>query len=177
MSLLRKIINHRRCKKLKSCGEKVWIGKNCTLNGNIEVGSDVVIGQGAYFISTQARLLIHDHVVFGPNVTIYTGDHATDIVGKHIIEITDEDKKKQHGIYDKDVVIEAGCWIGTRAIILKGVTIGRGSVIGAGAIVTKDVPPYTVYVGVPSVKCMSRFSESQILQHEKMLEDRGIVIR
>lgn len=177
MSLLRKIINHRRCKKLRLCGAKVWIGKNCTLNGNIEVGSDVVIGQGAYFISTQARLVIHDHVVFGPNVTIYTGDHATDIIGKHIIEITDEDKKKQHSVYDKDVVIEAGCWIGTRAIILKGVTIGRGSVIGAGAIVVKDVPPYSIYVGVPPVKCRNRFSESQIIEHEKLLENRGIVIR
>lgn len=92
------------------------------MNGNIEVGSDVVIGQGAYFISTQAKLMIHDHVMFGPNVTIYTGDHATDIIGKHIIEITDADKKKQHNIYDKDIEIEAGCWIGTRAIILKGVT-------------------------------------------------------
>lgn len=177
MNLLRKIINYIRCKKLKSYGSKVWIGKNCTLNGHIEVGSDVVIGQGAYFISTQARLVIHDHVVFAPNVTIYTGDHAMDIIGKHIIEITDVDKKKQHNIYDKDVVIEAGCWIGTRAIILKGVTIGRGSVVGAGAIVTKDIPPYTIYVGVPSVKCMNRFSESQIIEHEKILEDRGIVIR
>lgn len=81
-----------------------------------------MIGQGAYFISTQAKLMIHDHVMFGPNVTIYTGDHATDIIGKHIIEITDADKKKQHNIYDKDIEIEAGCWIGTRAIILKGVT-------------------------------------------------------
>lgn len=126
--------------------------QNGSLSGNIEVGSDVVIEQGAYFISTQEKLMIHDHVVFDPNATIYTGDHAIDIIGKHIIEITDADKKKQHNIYTKDVEIEAGCWIGTRAIIFKGVTIGRGSVIGASVIVKKDVPPYTIYVGVPSVK-------------------------
>ena len=97
---------------------------------------------------------------------------------KHIIEISDSDKKKTNDPqkYDADVVIESGCWIGTRAIILKGVTVGRGSVIGAGAIVTKDVPPYSVYIGVPSARIKPRFSEEQIAEHERVLLERGISI-
>ena len=123
-------------------------------------------------VSTRAKIVIHDYVLFGPNVTIYTGDHPIDIVGKHIYEIKDSEKE---GKWDKDVIIESGCWIGTRAIILKGVTIGKGSIIGAGAVVTKNVPPYSVYVGVPQARTIQRFSSEEIRMHEKMLNDRNIL--
>lgn len=177
MKLLSKIVLSIRCRKIKSYGKGVWVGKNTTLTGNIYVGSNVVIGPGACFVSTQANLIIHDYVVFGPNVTIYTGDHATDVIGKHIIEVSDEDKRKLDKVYDKDVIIEPGCWIGTKVIILKGVRVGRGSVIGAGAVVTKDVPPYSVYVGTPEVKVFNRFTEKEIEEHERLLAKRGIVYR
>lgn len=170
------IQNHRR-KALRKYGQGVRISKDCHLQGNIECGNNITIGVGAYFVSTGATIHIHDHVVFGPNVTIYSGDHPTDVIGKHISEITDDDKKSLEKEYDADVVIESGCWIGTRAIILKGVTIGRGSVIGAGAIVTKDIQPYSIYVGVPSAKCIDRFSDEQIVEHESMLLNRGICVR
>ena len=136
------------------------------------MGSNVVLGTGSHFVSTRANIYVHDHVIFGPNVTIYTGDHPMDIIGKHISELTDADKTGP--ALDQDVVIESGCWIGTRAIILKGVTIGRGSVIGAGAIVTKDVPPYSIYVGVPPVsRTIKRFDENQKQEHEMTLRIRG----
>ena len=76
-------------------------------------------------------------------------------------------------MYDQDVVIESGGWIGTRAIILKGVTIGKGSVIGAGAVVTKSLSPYSIYVGVPVAKTYPRFSEEQIIEHEQALFNNG----
>lgn len=173
---IKKILQFNRIRKLKSYGKNVFIGKGSKIIGNVEVGSNVNIGSGVNLVSTMATIKIHDYVVFGPNVTVYTGDHATDIVGKHIIEITDKDKKATGKIYDRDVVIEAGCWVGTGAIILKGVT-GRGSVIGAGAVVTKDVPPYSVYVGVPQRKVFERFTPEEITRHEKMLEERGITIK
>ena len=131
-----------------------------------------MIGNGALFVSTRAAIRIHDHVIFGPNVTIYTGDHPTNVLGKHISELTDEDKNDPR--LDQDVVIESGCWIGTGVIILKGVTVGRGSVIGAGAVVTKDVPPYSVYVGVPSARTFARFDAAQIEEHEKLLQQGGL---
>lgn len=172
---LYEIIQNRRRKALKKCGKNVRISKGCNLQGNIECGDNITIGVGAYFVSTGATICIHDHVVFGPNVTIYSGDHPTNVIGKHISEITDNDKKSLGGGYDADVVIESGCWIGTRAIILKGVTIGRGSVIGAGAVVTKNVPPYSIYTGVPSQKIRERFSKEQIVEHERILKDRGLL--
>ena len=72
--------------------------------------------------------------------------------------------------FDEDVIIGEGCWIGTRAIILKGVTIGKGSVVGAGAVVTKDIPPYSIYVGVPTARVFPRFTEEEIIEHERMLK-------
>ncbi|RYE17040.1 MAG: acyltransferase, partial [Sphingobacteriales bacterium] len=50
----------------------------------------------------------------------------------------------------KFIIIEDDCWIGTNSVVLAGVTVGRGSVIAAGSVVTKDVPPYSVVAGVPA---------------------------
>lgn len=161
--------------KLSKVGANCYVGKSCNLQGNIEVGNNVKIGRNANFVSTRAAIHIHDYVIFGPSVTIYTGDHPIDIVGRHIGEITDKDKSNRTGD-DIDVTIEAGCWIGTNAIILKGVTIGRGSVIAAGAIVTKNVPPYSIYMGIPAQRTVPRFTEEQIVLHESMLKQRSITI-
>lgn len=175
ISVVREGMNRYRARKLTKCGKHVWISRTAHLQGNIEVGDDVRIGDRANFVSTMATLRIGSHVVFGPDVTIYTGDHATDFLGYHISEITDDMKRARGKAYDRDVVIEAGCWIGTRAMILKGVTVGRGSVIGAGAIVTRDVPPYSVYVGVPDVRVYPRFTEEQIAEHERILASRKML--
>ena len=176
-NIIKKVILKYRLSNLDSYGEDVWVGKNSVLQGNIEVGSHVNIGRGAQFVSTMAKIHIHDYVVCGPNVTIYTGDHPMDVIGKHICEVTDADKIGLKGQYDKDVTIESGCWIGTRAIILKGVTIGRGSVIGAGAVVTKDIPPYSIFVGVGHCgEIMRRFNDEQIMEHEEILTKRNISI-
>jgi len=166
------LVKKHRLKGLLKYGENISVGKNCTFIGRIKCGNNIYIGDGAYFVSTKANLEIHDNCVFGPNVTIYTGDHAIRVIGKHIIDVTDNDKQLLGDGFDQDVIIEEGCWIGTRAIILKGVTIGKGSVIGAGAIVTKDVPPYTVYVGVPSCRMFPRFSNEEIEEHERLLGER-----
>lgn len=162
-------IRKHRMKGLTKYGDDVKVGKKCRFIGWIECGRHISIGEGAYFVSSRAKLIIEDNCVFGPNVTIYTGDHATHVIGKHILDISDEDKEKLEGEFDLDVVIEEGCWIGTRAIILKGVRVGKGSVIGAGAIVTKDVPPYSIYVGVPSMKILPRFTKEEILEHESRI--------
>lgn len=172
-----KCIQTVRASKLTSYGDKVRIMRGASFVGDIEVGSNVYIGERANFVSALAKIKIHDYVIFGPDVAIYTGDHAVDIVGKHICEVTNQDKHESGREYDKDVVIEAGCWIGTRAIILKGVTIGRGSVIGAGAIVTRDIPPYSIFVGNgTSGQIRKRFTNEQIAEHECLLKIRGVTI-
>lgn len=169
---IRSLITKHRLKSISKYGENIRVAKNCNFQGEIVLGSNISIGMGAHFVSTKATLHIHSNTLIAPNVTIYTGDHPIHVIGKHISEITDQDKDKLSSKFDSDVVIEEGCWIGTRAIILKGVTIGRGSVIGAGAVVTRSVPPYSVYVGVPAAKIFPRFTEEEIREHERILAMR-----
>lgn len=75
---------------------------------------------------------------------------------------------------DKDVIIEDGVWVGCNVTILKGVHIGKGSVIAAGSIVTKDVPPYSIVGGNPAKVIKFRFTEEQIKEHERILNERNL---
>lgn len=129
---------------------------------NIHVGNHVSIGENARFWTTRAQIYIEDYVLFGPDVTIITGDHRKDVVGKHIIELTDADKTADD---DRDVVIGKGAWIGAGTMILKGVHIGADAVVAAGSVVTKDVAPYTIAGGSPARFIKNRFSEEQLARH------------
>lgn len=97
-------------------------------------------------------LRIGDNVMMGPEVTILTHTHR--------IDRTDIPMGKQ-GSMVSEVIIGDDVWIGMRAIILPGVRIGSGVVIGAGAVVTKDVPDYAVVGGVPARVIRYRKSKEQ----------------
>jgi acetyltransferase-like isoleucine patch superfamily enzyme len=132
---------------------------------NIEVGDDVSIGYGAVFMATQSKILIGNKVMFGPNVTIVGGNHNTSPIGRFMYDV----HEKRDGD-DEDVVIEDDVWVGCGAIILKGVRIGRGSVVAAGALVNRNVPPYTVMGGVPAKVIGVRFQDFETLRtHDSAL--------
>lgn len=145
------------------------------INGieNIECGNSVSIGVGSILFCTRARIVFMGHFVSGPHLTIITGDHMP-VVGKYLDTVTDEDKDivdKAHD-YDQDVVIEEDVWAGANVTILKGVTIGRGCIIAAGAVVTKDMPPYSIVGGVPAKVIKKRWDAKQIDEHERLLKSR-----
>lgn len=132
----------------KSCGKSVRIGEHCNLNyKNISIGNHVSIGNNAYFMCAMANIIIGDHVMFGPNVTMTTGSHRVDVMDRYMDELTNADKLPEN---DKDIVFVGDNWVGANAIILKGVTVHKGAVIAAGALVTKDVPEYAIVGGVPA---------------------------
>lgn len=167
-------IHTLRVKYLKSCfaecGKNVEIGNNLEcIPSHLHVGNNVYIGPHASFMASIAHIYIGNYVMFGPNCTIRGGDHRIDVIGKHIYEVADSEKLPQN---DKDVIIEEGCWIGCNVVILKGVTLGKGAVVAAGAVVTKDVPPYAIVAGVPAKVIRLRFTEEEIKSHEQKLYDR-----
>ena len=141
------------------CGKKVRVPRCCDFSGieNIYIGNNVALGVRLTVLSTNAKLIIGDDVMMGPNVTMITGNHRIDILDKPMICVTDSEKLPEN---DQDIVIENDVWIGANVIILKGVKIGQGSVIAAGAVVTKDVPPYTIAGGCPAKVIKNRFDSS-----------------
>lgn len=150
--------------RFKACGKNVRINSGGIFTYHtISIGSDVFIGANAIMQSRHGEIIIGNHVAFGPCVHIFGGNHEINEVGKYMKSLSTQN--------DGQVVIEDDCWIGSNATILKGVRIGRGSVIGAGAIVSKDIPPYSIYTGVPEVKIRRRFTDAQIEQHEKLLKE------
>lgn len=149
----------------RSCGSEVWFDPYGSYTySNINIGNKVKIGTGAEFIAANTTITIGNNVMFGPNVTIRGGNHNTSVLGKYMYDVIE--KKPED---DVSVVIEDDVWIGTRSIILKGVRIGRGAIIAAGTVVTKDVPPYAIAGGIPARVIKWRWTIDQILSHEKAL--------
>lgn len=151
-----------------SCGSNVKLSYDIDIRGseNIHIGSNVQIGPHALLWTTRAKLTFEDNILVGPGLTVITGDHRVDVIGKHIINVTDEEKLPEH---DADVKICQGVWIAANVTILKGITIGEGAVIAAGSVVTKDVEPYSICAGVPCKKIKDRFTQEELVEHKKML--------
>ena len=155
---------------MRHCGKGVYLRPmSSDIKGieNMSVGDGTSIPKGSTIYCTRATLTIGKKVVFGPKPTIITGDHRIDVIGKHIIDVGDEEKLPEQ---DLPVVIEDGVWVGANVTILKGVTIGRGSVVAAGSVVTKSCAPYSIIGGVPAKLIRTRFTEEEILRHEACLE-------
>ena len=149
------------------CGNNVSIGRGCYFtNATISIGEDVYIGPGCRFQSTKSKILIGNHVMFGPDVSVHGGNHRIDIIGRYMKDITLEDKLPEN---DLEIVISDDVWIGAGAIILNGVNIGKGSIIGAGSVITRAVPPYTIVVGSRPQQTFQRFDTEQILKHLQLI--------
>lgn len=115
----------------------------CT--NRIDIGSNVVIRSDCMFFAGEedgGDIIIENDVIIGSGVHIYCDNHRFDDPSQPI--------GQQGFVPTQAVYIRQGAWIGARAILLPGVTIGRNAVVGAGAVVTKDVPDHTLAVGVPA---------------------------
>lgn len=110
--------------------------------GRLEIGSGTWLSPGVIIHSHRdAPIHIRERCDIGPGVEIVTGGH----------EVGPSERRAGQGTAEA-IVIEAGCWIGARALILGGVTVGAGSIVAAGAVVTDDVAPNTLVAGVPARK-------------------------
>lgn len=170
--MIQRIYNHFMVpyykKRMATCGEHVCFTPwNSVFSfDTMYLGNYVNIGYNADMVATLSKIIIGDHVMIGPNVSIRGGDHRTDIVGKYVDMVGDEDKLPEN---DGDVVFEGDNWIGMNSTILKGVTIGRGCIVAAGSVVNKSTPRYSIVGGVPAKVLKMRFTPEQIELHEQML--------
>jgi len=125
-----------------SCGENVAIFSDSFLYSpeKLFVGSNVSIHPMCY-IDAAGGIVIGDDVSIAHSVTIMSSEHN---FSRSDLNIKDQEIRKL------ETVIESNVWIGSRAVILAGTKVHTGSVVGAGAVVTKDVPALCVVVGVPA---------------------------
>jgi acetyltransferase-like isoleucine patch superfamily enzyme len=130
-------------------GEKTRISHNAMLDvhnfrgleqSGITIGDNSLIGP-YNFIWGQGGVHIGNNVMFGPRVSVLPVNHNFDDPSRSI---------RDQGITAKGIRIDDDAWIAAHAVIIDGVHIGRGSAVGAGALVTKDVPPYSLVVGSPA---------------------------
>ena len=137
-------------------GNRVTIGKYAIIRpSNIYVGpigEGLTMGDnsniGPYnYIGCSGKITIGNNVMLAPRVSIYAENHVFDHPELLI---------RDQGVEKKEVIIEDDCWIAANSIILAGVTIGQGSVVAAGSVVTENVPAYSVVAGVPAKFIKSR---------------------
>ncbi len=121
----------------------IKIGKGSTIHmkanffqpKNIEIGDDTIVGDNT-FLDGRAKIKIGNHVDIASSVMIYNSEH----------DLESEDFKAR----EESVEVGDYVFVGPRAIILPGVRIGKGAVVAAGAVVTKDIPDYAIVGGVPA---------------------------
>lgn len=130
----------RICGKLifDNCGEKVDIGRKIKFSAHISLANNSGIGDSCYF---QGEVSIGEHVMIAPQAAFIATTHCFD---------STQMPMNLQGSIDKGIVIGNDVWIGYRAIVLAGVTVGDGAIVGAGAVVTKDVPEYAIVGGSPA---------------------------
>ncbi|WP_281170934.1 acyltransferase [Paucisalibacillus globulus] len=132
-------------KKFKSYGEGAEFrpGAYGVACSNISLGKNVIIRPNTMlFATSNTEITIEDNVLMGSGVHIYVTNHE---YRNSELDIIHQGHSK-----GKPVVLKRGCWIGANVIILPGVTIGENAVVGAGSIVTRDVPRRSLVVGNPA---------------------------
>lgn len=172
-SLIRKILinifnraNSNNISTKSLCSHKLsYKFKNVTIKDNSLVDTNSAVGNHCYmgygvFVSSAT---IGRYCSIGNYVSIGPGEHSLSFASTHSYFMAREGVN----LTDEAVTLGPDVWVGVGAIILRGVKIGTGAVVGAGAVVTKDVPPYAIVVGVPAKVVRYRFSQNKI---EKLLE-------
>lgn len=128
----------------------------------VSVGNYTYGGLRVFAYTTNSRLKIGNFCSIAGEVEfILASDHYTNHLSTYPFK-TKILNYSAEAISKGDIVVEDDVWIGERAIILSGVNIGQGAVIAAGAVVTKDVPPYAIVGGVPAKVIRYRFNERTI---------------
>lgn len=141
---------------------RVYNKENFYMEGHTKVDHNSII------MNTNARFILKKYSGCAVNLTVITGTHPQ-FPGRFYRTIS----KKKEGLdiskYDKDVIVNEDVWIGCNVTLLSGVEIGRSSIVAAGAVVTKSMPPYCIIGGVPAKPIKVKWTLDEIMLHEEKL--------
>jgi acetyltransferase-like isoleucine patch superfamily enzyme len=141
---------HTEPRGVYKIGKDVVIQATAILIGDnkIEIGDGSWIGSYCNLRPVDHKIVIGKNVLIAQMVSIISDSHEYRDVNKPM---------KEQGIFGADIIIEDNVWVGCNSVILHGVRIGTGSIVSAGSIVTKNIPPYSIVAGVPA-KIIKRYS-------------------
>lgn len=162
MNYIRRIVQrlyyYRLYLKSPKLGKSICLSKR----GQFIREEQIVMGDNIFISSnfhiSAYKLIFGNNIIIGPNLVIECNNHKTDIVGKTVYSVS-------HDKIYKGVTIEDDVWIGANVVILPGVTISQGCIVGAGSVVSRTLPPYTICVGVPCRPIKKRFSDDILYKH------------
>jgi acetyltransferase-like isoleucine patch superfamily enzyme len=144
-------------------GDRVTVGRFAIIRGSrqyggAELGEGLIVGSnsniGPYcYVGCSGGIRIGNNVMMAPRCSLFAENHNFDDMAHTL---------KEQGVSRAPIEIEDDCWIASHSVILAGVTIGRGSVVAAGSVVTKSMPPYSIIAGVPARFIKSRAPDSSV---------------
>jgi acetyltransferase-like isoleucine patch superfamily enzyme len=114
-------------------GENVFIHLGCRFEGNIAIGKNSVIGR---------KVVLIGNILIGENVSI--------TAESYLFSMSHDANDINFGTFDKAVVINDYCWLGVRSIVMPGVIMGKGSILGANSVATKNILEFSIYLGIPA---------------------------
>lgn len=146
-----------------------FVAANATAIGQIQIGTGVSIWYGAVVRADVERIEIGDYTNIQDGAILH-GDPGEPTVLEEYVTVG-------HRAVIHSAYIERGCLVGIGAIVLNGVRVGTGSIIGAGAVVTKDIPPFSLVVGIPGkrVREVSPEEAADLIEHAKHYEQLALV--
>jgi acetyltransferase-like isoleucine patch superfamily enzyme len=162
MRILKQMIKKFYTRRLLSCGKNIRFNPFTSYleYRNIVIGDNVFINKNAYIAG---RVVIGDNVLIGPNVTIIDGS------GNHNFTNVGQPINVQGRGTDVTINIGKDSWVAANVIIIKGAGIGEGSIIGAGSLVTKEMPPYCICFGAPCKPESFRYTDEELKEHFVLL--------
>ena len=147
--------------KCVELGMNITLGRRVNLAKGCKIGDYSYIGQYSYLGPFTE---VGNFALFSDNVNIIGHDHIFNKPGVPVILSGRPDKELM-------TIIGDDVWLGHGVTIIRGVSVGNGAIIGANSVVTKNIPSYEIWAGVPAVKIKFRFDINEISEHEKFLSD------
>lgn len=140
---------------------------------NLFLGERVSIGPDSEIMNPRAKFIMKKWSFTARELLVVDGNHMS-IVGIPLIDVRDEDKDRLdvNQKFNKDIVVDEDVWIGARVTLCAGCHINRGSIVAAGAVVTKELPPYSVCGGIPARFIKFKWTIEEILEHETKLYNK-----
>ncbi|KAF2955122.1 acyltransferase [Marinitoga sp. 38H-ov] len=151
--------------ELIEIGDNVRIDDFCILSGKIRLSNFIHIAAGCHLFAGEAGIIMEDFTCTSGKVSVYaiTDDYSGEYMTNSTIPL------KYRNVINKSVKIEKHALVGAGSIVLPGVIIGVGSAVGSMSLVTKDVPEWTIVVGIPAKPLKER--KKSILELEKKLRE------